>query len=329
MVKCFSRECRLVVLIGSRTFWLLAMVFLGNFDLTAQPKAFASLQPDRIETGDTTGLILLVSGLSSAPKEVDFNAWSAVMPEANIIGKSAWRRSGTQWTRRYTLIAFDSASLELPSLKILITGGNPLETNGLTLNVFPTRASRDIKDMAKIRDIRREPVSWLDYWPWAGGLISAMILLFWWLRKNQRKPVVVVAANNPAPAPVSPVETALQKLTALQQKALWKQHQIKEHYAELSLILREYLESRYQIAALESTTEEINTMLGKTDFPAASRPELKTLLEKADMVKYAQSHPPESAHLEVLAKARNLIAPNKTQHQAPLKTVQPPHKPHL
>ena len=98
--------------------------FLATFCLLlaapawAQPKAIASFQPERIETGDTTGLLILVSGLAVAPKDVDFSPWSAMMSASNIIGRSEWRKSGAQWMRRFTLIAFDSATLELPPLKV-------------------------------------------------------------------------------------------------------------------------------------------------------------------------------------------------------------------
>lgn len=289
--------------------WVIALGFLASSALSAQPKAIASLQPERIETGDTTGLLILISGLNTSPKEVDFSAWTPIFSASNIIGKSEWRRSGTQWMRRYTLIAFDSATLELPPLKVRVATGNPLETNGLTLTVFPTRAGREITDMAKIRDIRREPETWLDYWPWMLGGLAALLFLFWWLRRNRQKPAPKVVQSIPTPLVVSPTEMALQKLSALQQKQLWKQNQTKEHYAELSLILREYLETRYQIAALESTTDEIQKMLDLTDFPAEYRPDLKALLQKTDLVKYAQAQVETAIHEEVLTKARVLVTP--------------------
>ncbi|MDO8365392.1 MAG: hypothetical protein Q7T20_01260 [Saprospiraceae bacterium] len=293
----------------------LATCLLATCYLSAQPRAIASLQPERIETGDTTGLLILVSDLNSEPKDVDFSPWADVFPAANIIGRSNWRRSGAQWMRRFTLIAFDSATLKLPPLNVRVATGKPLETNELTLTVYPTRSGREITDMAKIRDIRREPKSWVDYLLWVAGVLAVLLLILWWLRKDQRKPQPMVVQSDPPPPPVSPSELALQQLSQLQKKQLWKNGQAKEHYAELSLILREYLETRYGIAALESTTDEIQKMLSATDFPAAFRPRLKELLQKTDLVKYAKSQPPEATHEAVLVQARELVSPGQLKKQ--------------
>ena len=194
----------------------LATGLLTTCHLSAQPKAIAFLQPVRIETGDTTGLLILVSGLSAEPKDVDFSSWASVFSTTNIIGRSEWRRSGAQWTRRFTLIAFDSATLELPYLNVQLATGKPLQTNGLTLTVFPSGGGREIKDMARIRDIHREPESWLDYWPWAGVFLLGLVLLGWWLRKNQGKIPPIVLQNQASPRPLSATELALQKLAQLQ-----------------------------------------------------------------------------------------------------------------
>ena len=292
-----------------------ATCLLSTCALSAQPKAFASLRPERIETGDTTSLLVIVSGLNTAPKDVDFSPWAAVFPLSNIINRTDWQRSGAQWTRRFTLIAFDSASLELPSLNVRLSTGKALETNELRLTVFPTRGGREISDMAKIRDIRREPESWMDYWPWGAGALALLLVLVWWLGKKKSKPPPQVIQVAPATPTVSASEKALQQLSYLQQKQLWKNGQTKEHYAELSLILREYLETRYSIAALESTTMEIQKLIAATNFPPDLRLDLKEVLQKTDLVKYAQDQPAETVHEAVLVKARELVAPNFVKNQ--------------
>lgn len=289
--------------------------------LHAQPGAIASIRPEIIETGDTATLLIVVTGVNEMPGEPDFSRWIDLFPVENVIRRYAWQRSGAQWSRKFTLIAFDSARLELPPLAIRLKTGNPMETNALTLTVFPTPTVKELSAMAKIRDIRREPESWLDYWYYGAGALLLLGILYWYLRRKKpvAKPQVVAPAPVHVPA-LSPAEQALQRLSQLQQRQLWKSGEVKEHYAELSLILREYLEHRYKIAALESTTSEILNLLSATDFTASQKPELKTLLQMSDMVKYAQSQPAEAFHLEVLEKARALIVPQGNTMQSAPKT---------
>lgn len=320
MVECSGKKHKALLRLGL----LLALSFGALHLAQAQVKAFASFKPERVETGDTFALIVIVSGVNSTPKDVDFVSWSDVFPASNILRRDPWKRSGAQWMRQYTLIAFDSANLALPPLTVLLPVGKPLTTNELTLNVFPTRGS-ELSEMAPMRDIYREPVSWLDYWPWAAGVLVVLLLLIWYLRKINRKPVApVVVQAAPQPPPVSATDIALQKLDNLHQQALWKKGQVKEHHAALSLIVREYLETQYGIAALESTTSETLQMLSTTGFSKNQAPLLQEILQKTDLVKYAQSQPPDTFHESVLEKARTLIIPVLTK---PRDNSQPPIKP--
>jgi len=180
-----------------------------------------------------------------------------------------------------------------------------------------------------MRDIYREPVSWMDYWPWGAGGLALLGIFFWYVRKkNRRPPVAIIQPVAVAPPLISAREIALTKLDALQQAQLWKKDQIKEHYATLSLIVREYLEGNYGIAALESTTIEIMPLLASSNFPATQKTSLREILNQADMVKYAQSQPKETAHEDILDKTRKLVIPDYLhQPQNPIPTKKPPHKP--
>lgn len=297
-------------------------MLLGLGAVAAQPKAWASLQPDRIETGDTSTLLIVITGMNAIPKEVDFKPWAGVFPASNIIRKTDWRRSGTQWIRRFTLIAFDSARLELPPLLVGISAGKSLTTNGLKLQVFPTRSGSSPSDMAPIRDIRRQPDAWLDYWAWIlGGVLFAILGAFFVLKNRRPKalPMPIVAA---APPPVSPSEQALAQLAQLQQAQDWKKGQLQTHYTTFSVILREYVEARFQIPALESTTFELEKMGLKQGLsPDFHRP-LIQILQKIDLAKYAHIPPADSEHEALIQQARDLVRPS------PLFTEQkPPNNP--
>ncbi|MEO6037440.1 MAG: hypothetical protein ABIQ93_03435, partial [Saprospiraceae bacterium] len=100
---------------------------------------------------------------------------------------------------------------------------------------------------------------------------------------------------------------ARKKLEVLARKKLWQSGQLKPYYAELTFILREYLQKRYGIPALESTTEETLAYLQQQDFPEALRQPLAETLLQADLVKFAKSMPPESFHEQALQQVQTLV----------------------
>lgn len=293
---------------GRRWSYLFALLScLTTCRLSAQIKANAAFDPVRVEAGDTFSLRVLVAGAPVAPKRVSFAAWQQILPDKNILSRSEWSRSGTQWVKQFTLITFDSAHLSLPPLTVQLHLGDTVQTNPLELLVTAPRAASELSDMDPIRDIQREPTHWSDYWPWALGLAIALALVNWYFRRNRRRALPAPVAVPLSPPPLSPQEIALQKLAALDKQKPWVKGPILAYYAELSMIVREYLESRYGILALESTTREIAQLLKKTDFPENQKPVLEALLQQADLVKYAEMQPPQNYHEQALEKAKNLI----------------------
>lgn len=288
--------------------FVFAVLLQAALPLYAQVTAVATLEPARVETGDTFALRVIVSGTTVAPKEVRFAAWANLLPMANVLAKSEWQHIGNKWRQDFTLIAFDSADYVLPPLYVRTHLGDSIPTNPLQLKVFPTPGSDRPIDMAPVRDIRREPTHWTDYWAWMLGVVLLTGLLWWRFgRKNATKlPIAPVEA--PIQQPTLPAHLrALQQLDALEQQQSWKKEGLKEYYAALSLVTREYLENRYRVPALESTTQEIMGQLRATDYPESLKGALREALDQADGVKYAQSKPSAEAPLQALRKVRFLV----------------------
>ena len=104
------------------------------------------------------------------------------------------------------------------------------------------------------------------------------------------------------------MRTRFEKLDLLEQKQLWQAERYKEYYDELTLILREYVEARYNMPALASTTSEIvERWIPQTDYSEAGRQSIERLLNWADIAKFAKGVPPYNYHAEALEEARQLI----------------------
>ena len=103
----------------------------------------------------------------------------------------------------------------------------------------------------------------------------------------------------------------MQRLINLEDKKLWQGGKFKEYHVRLSEIVREYLENRYEILAMEQTTEEILDDLKPIRLDQNVRANLKDLLQLMDLVKFAKMQPTDSENLAVIAWSKNLIEKTK------------------
>ena len=90
----------------------------------------------------------------------------------------------------------------------------------------------------------------------------------------------------------SPHKIAFDRLNGLREKGCSSPEEQKEYYSEISEIIRDYMERRFFIRALEMTTQEINDSFDYIDIDTKILRNFRSLLEKSDMVKFAKFLPP-------------------------------------
>ena len=118
-------------------------------------------------------------------------------------------------------------------------------------------------------------------------------------------------------------ELALQQLEELEQQQMWQNGEVKGYHTALTYIVREYLENRYGIQALEQTTDEILAQLRVRDFDLALSQKLGDVLQTADLVKFAKAQPTAEFHAQAMTYARSFILETKP---APLVASATPSK---
>ena len=161
----------------------------------------------------------------------------------------------------------------------------------------------DIKEsFAQIPD---EPFSFKTFtknnWWWILPLILLLVVfvIYKWVK---RKKTLTQTKE------LSLKELTLIAIDKLEKERLWEKGKLKEHYIELSFILRSYLSTRYVVNLLEKTTKETKLLLQQKGLQENTIQSITIILNESDMVKFAKSQPEEIAVLKVSQLARQIVS---------------------
>lgn len=272
----------------------------------SQAQAQVELRSDsnHVETGNPFALHLHLPISLGKPDSLRFAVWESALPIYNIIGETDWNANGSFYHKTLNVLFFEEDTVKLQSLPIFLSTGDTVYTNPLEIIVIPTPSPDDLNDMASMKDIQREPVRWTDFLPWilsALAVLTLLCLLFWLASGKVKTRVRSRTMETPAHT------LALKKLDLLSKKHLTANGLVKEHYTELTFILREFLEKRFSIPALESTTTETMLFLKDRGFPAQLSNLLQNLLEQSDLAKFAKIIPDDTFLAESFEVSKKII----------------------
>ena len=281
----------------STSFLLVMMCFLcANFSYAQKNFAAAKLDSVKIKLGDQTFLNLSIDvpfgSKVQFPNIVDSIASHIeVVQQSKIDTSISADKQRTTFNKKFTITSFDSGYFAIPPFTFLVDGDtvNPVLTDALllqvqTVSVDTTQAIRDIKGPKDAPWNIREIIPYL-----IGGVVALLIALIviYYLRKRKVKPVVVIEKKPTIP----PHIIALQQLQVLQEDKMWQQGKVKEYQSAISDIIRNYIEARFGIAAMEQTTDETMRSVRGINLSDELKFKLRQLLMLSDMVKFAKEQP--------------------------------------
>ncbi|HRH68935.1 MAG TPA: hypothetical protein PLB89_05460 [Flavobacteriales bacterium] len=210
--------------------------------------------------------------------------------------------------RTLTLTSFDTGFWAVPPFRFVVDG-TTLESTAQLIEVRTTEldsslALRDIKDIVVL------PFSagyWLrEHWVWfAIGAASLAILatvLYLVLRKR--------GPSTPSPTPTVVIalhERILRALEVLDKERVWQQGDHKGYHSRITDLLRGYIEERYRLPALESTTDELVKELRVSPLSPDQRGQLENVLRLADMVKFAKALPSPQENEQMMAFSQRFV----------------------
>ena len=276
---------------------------------------FARLDTNIILIGQQTKLQLIYQG--NGKKKVIFPAVADTFSMLEVVSRSgidtvANSESGITLSQTLMITGFDSGYHVIVPFNFLMSGSEKddtvrITTNPLLLQVqsIPVDTTQAIKD---IKEIEQVPFSIFDHMGWILLAIGAVILFILWKKYSSRltKPTKALPVAPPIPCH----EKALQALLKLEQKKLWQQGLHKEYHTELTDILREFISERWNLGAMEMTTDEI---LALSFIPSDATDGIGYVLRMADMVKFAKGTPIGDENTRSLDVVRKFVLENKMQ----------------
>lgn len=202
------------------------------------------------------------------------------------------------------LTAFDGGIYELPDIPVLMDGDTlvfhgpeePLEVKELPIDM-ETFQAHDIKPQVKF------PYTFKEIFPWVLGVLVFIGLVYLLVRFIQSRRKAAQEKEKAEPAHIK----ALRKLDKYRGDKYWKPENQKTFYSGVTDALREYIVSRFGVAAMEMTTAEIFDGLRGSDIPEDLYAQMKDLFERADFVKFAKFTATDEENATVLPRAVNFV----------------------
>ncbi len=198
----------------------------------------------------------------------------------------------------FRITSFDSGLHYIPPIIFEEAGkklNQNIQTEAMALMVHnpfeEVDPQKGITDIKKPIDTPFHLSEMYKYLPWTlGGLLLIALTIFIIGKYYGRSsPVKLFTKEQPViPAHIK----ALNELERLKQEKLWQHNRVKEYYSGVTDTLRHYIEERFEIRAMEQTTDEIMDSFKGIDVTGVkSIDNLKQILLTADLVKFAKHEP--------------------------------------
>ena len=307
----------------------LLILLLSATPVMAQVKVSASLERDSIWLGDHIKMILVAeypAGTSLAFPQLKDSLGNGVEVLSRSAKDSSNLGSGIMQMRQgYVITAFDSGPHPIAPFRFVQKSG--IKTDTLRSNplvVFVKVPNVDLKKgFADIKKPYGAPVTFKEIAPWILGIILVASILFLIIYAINRRRKNIPLFQIPQKPKLPPHVIAIGELDKLKEEQLWQHDKVKDYYTRLTDIIRVYLEDRFEVPAMEQTTQEILVEFKGDDSPIKGKllGDLQQTLELSDLVKFAKYAPLADENHHVLVQAYQLVEETKLE---PAPTVKKP-----
>ena len=274
-----------------------------------EPAVETAVSAAAAAVGDPVTVVVTVRHAADAevrwPDPVDVAPFELLDPPAM---QSATADGGTESRLELRVAAFELGELSFPPLdvEVVAPGG---EATALATEAVPVAIESIGRDEGgDIRDIKGPlaiPFAVVTLLPWIAAALAVAAIAAWIYRRYRRRtrPESPVPALPPRPAH----EVAREALDALEAAGLLERGEIKTWHIRLSDIVRVYIEGRFGVDAMEMTTGEVLDGLHRTDADRGAVADVRRVLDRCDLVKFAKLRPAMPECRELFPLARRVV----------------------
>jgi hypothetical protein len=283
---------------------IILLFLISTISFGQEIKTKAVIDSNRILIGDQVRLRLEVEFPADAkinfPNLADSLAQSVEIVQRLPLNTSIVNNSLKKQIQEYVITSFDSGVHTIPPFLLTITKNGMIDsvkTNPLILYVYtlPKLDSlmKALKGPIDIKPPIEAPITFKEIAPWIMGsllVLALLFLIFYSLRRRKNNKGFFTLPQKPKePAHV----IALRELDRIKEEKIWQQGKIKLYYSEITDVLREYIENRFEIQAMEKTTDETISAFKyrRSLVDEKSFENLRKILINADLVKFAKYEP--------------------------------------
>ena len=223
------------------------------------------------------------------------------------------------WTGIFEITVWDTGTYKIPDFSVQFNNQNVSFPSA----IFKANLAEK-KDSTELFDIKEEFAQlpsdvlgnneksfnnrylWLLIW--VALVVLGFVIIRWIIKKKSK---------NSFEETIDLQQQTIDAIIILEEKQLWLHGKEKEHYSELSFLLRSYFSYCFELNLLEKTTNETMLLLKQLDITPTKINEIQVLLNGADMVKFAKSKPEEDWNLTLLTRAKLIVQntqPIKSEH---------------
>ncbi|MBK3516372.1 hypothetical protein [Carboxylicivirga marina] len=200
--------------------------------------------------------------------------------------------------QNYRITSFDSGLHFVPPIVFEQASeklGQVIQTEPMALMVVnpfeEVDPQKGIVDIKRPQDTPFHLSELYKYLPWVLGLLLLSGIVTFIALKFFGKDVPVRIFKKEEPI-IPPHQRALDELERIKLEKLWQSNRVKDYYSGVTDTLRHYIEERFEIGAMEQTTDEIMESFKGVDVrDVKSIENLKQILLTADLVKFAKHEP--------------------------------------